>query len=176
MFSMKIARGIGVLKQLERSTNPIGVSAVIPGTAAGRSAEIARSPTPASIKAGQSHMGSATSLLPSFPCKGIRGRVTGFGALDSRLRGNDRGEKGNRLAKCDCPASRGGLKGPRRGCPRRSADMTKMQSASNAECDRAQPFAPQRRASICFLISAMALAGFRLLGQVRVQFMMVWQR
>src|SRR6266404_1893850 len=35
---------------------------------------------------------------------GIQGRVTGFGALDSRFRGNDRGEKGNRLAKCDCPA------------------------------------------------------------------------
>src|SRR6266481_3976341 len=35
---------------------------------------------------------------------GIQGRVTGLGALDSRLRGNDRGEKGNRLAKCDCPA------------------------------------------------------------------------
>jgi hypothetical protein len=141
MFSMKIARGIGVLKQLKCSTNPIGVSAVIPAQA------------------------------------GIRGRVAGLGALDSRFRGNDGGEKGNSLAKCDCPAIKGrGLKGPRRGCPRRSADMTKMQSASNAECDRAQPFAPQRRASICFLISAMALAGFRLLGQVRVQFMMVWQR
>src|SRR6266404_1581884 len=35
---------------------------------------------------------------------GIQGRVTGLGALDSRFRGNDRGEKGNRLAKCDCPA------------------------------------------------------------------------
>jgi hypothetical protein len=35
---------------------------------------------------------------------------------------------------------------------------------------------PQRRATISFLISAMALAGFRLFGQVRVQFMMVWQR
>src|SRR5476649_479325 len=41
---------------------------------------------------------------------------------------------------------------------------------------RAPSSAPQRRATICFLISAMALAGFRLLGQVRVQFMMVWQR
>ena len=39
---------------------------------------------------------------------GIQGRVTGFGALDSRLRGNDRGEKGNSLAKCDCPAIIGG--------------------------------------------------------------------
>src|SRR4029077_10738317 len=38
---------------------------------------------------------------------GIQGRVTGFGALDSRLRGNDRGEKGNSLAKCDCPAPAG---------------------------------------------------------------------
>jgi hypothetical protein len=28
---------------------------------------------------------------------GIQGRVTGFGALDSRLRGNDRGEKGNSI-------------------------------------------------------------------------------
>jgi hypothetical protein len=36
---------------------------------------------------------------------GIKGRVTGFGALDSRFCGNDRGEKGNSLAKCDCPAS-----------------------------------------------------------------------
>jgi hypothetical protein len=35
---------------------------------------------------------------------GIQGRVTGFGPLDSRLRGNDGGEKGNRLAMCDCPA------------------------------------------------------------------------
>jgi hypothetical protein len=35
---------------------------------------------------------------------GIQGRVTGFGALDSRFRGNDRGEKANSLAKCDCPA------------------------------------------------------------------------
>ena len=34
----------------------------------------------------------------------------------------------------------------------------------------------QRRATIIFLISAIALAGFRCLGQVRVQFMMVWQR
>src|SRR5690606_20823880 len=33
-----------------------------------------------------------------------------------------------------------------------------------------------RRAIISFLISAMARAGFRPLGQVRVQFMMVWQR
>src|SRR5579863_2785485 len=33
-----------------------------------------------------------------------------------------------------------------------------------------------RRSTIIFLISAMALAGLRLLGQVRVQFMMVWQR
>ena len=32
------------------------------------------------------------------------------------------------------------------------------------------------RATISFLISAMALAGFKPLGQVRVQFMMVWQR
>jgi hypothetical protein len=39
---------------------------------------------------------------------GIQGRVTGFGALDSRLRGNDRGEKGNSLAKCDCPDMGGG--------------------------------------------------------------------
>ena len=40
---------------------------------------------------------------------------------------------------------------------------------------RAPPL-PHRRATISFLISAMALAGFRLFGQVRVQFMMVWQR
>lgn len=32
------------------------------------------------------------------------------------------------------------------------------------------------RATIIFLISAMALAGLRPLGQVLVQFMMVWQR
>src|SRR6266446_2702144 len=38
---------------------------------------------------------------------GIQGRVTGFGALDSRFRGNDRGEKGNTLAKCDCAAIEG---------------------------------------------------------------------
>jgi hypothetical protein len=35
---------------------------------------------------------------------GIQGRVTGFGALDSRFRGNDREEKGNSIAKCDCRA------------------------------------------------------------------------
>jgi hypothetical protein len=40
---------------------------------------------------------------------GIQGRVTGFGALDSRLRGNDRGEKANSLAICDCPALAAGL-------------------------------------------------------------------
>jgi hypothetical protein len=34
----------------------------------------------------------------------------------------------------------------------------------------------ERRSTISFLISAMALAGFRPFGQVRVQFMMVWQR
>ncbi len=33
-----------------------------------------------------------------------------------------------------------------------------------------------RRAIINFLISAMASAGFRPFGQVREQFMMVWQR
>src|SRR5258708_34755364 len=39
-----------------------------------------------------------------IPAQGGReGRVRGFGALDSRLRGNDGGEKGNSLAKCDCP-------------------------------------------------------------------------
>jgi hypothetical protein len=36
---------------------------------------------------------------------GIEGRATGFGALDSRLRGNDRG------AKCDCPAPRARAEG-----------------------------------------------------------------
>ena len=34
----------------------------------------------------------------------------------------------------------------------------------------------QRRSTIIFLISAIALAGFKFFGQVRVQFMMVWQR
>jgi hypothetical protein len=34
----------------------------------------------------------------------------------------------------------------------------------------------QRRSTISFLISAIALAGFRFFGQVRVQFMIVWQR
>ena len=33
-----------------------------------------------------------------------------------------------------------------------------------------------RRSTINFLISAIALAGFRFFGQVRVQFMIVWQR
>jgi hypothetical protein len=32
------------------------------------------------------------------------------------------------------------------------------------------------RATIIFLISAMALAGLRFFGQVWAQFMMVWQR
>jgi hypothetical protein len=34
----------------------------------------------------------------------------------------------------------------------------------------------QRRSIISFLISPIALAGLRPLGQVLVQFMMVWQR
>ena len=33
-----------------------------------------------------------------------------------------------------------------------------------------------RRSTIIFLISAMALAGFRPLGQTLAQFMIVWQR
>ena len=33
-----------------------------------------------------------------------------------------------------------------------------------------------RRASISFLISPIAFAGFRPFGQVRAQFMIVWQR
>lgn len=33
-----------------------------------------------------------------------------------------------------------------------------------------------RRASISFLISPIACAGFKPFGQVRAQFMMVWQR
>ena len=33
-----------------------------------------------------------------------------------------------------------------------------------------------RRSTMSFLISAIALAGLRPFGQVRVQFMMVWQR
>ena len=33
-----------------------------------------------------------------------------------------------------------------------------------------------RRSTIIFLISAIALAGFRPFGQVCAQFMMVWQR
>ena len=33
-----------------------------------------------------------------------------------------------------------------------------------------------RRSTIAFLISAIAFAGFRFFGQVRVQFMIVWQR
>jgi hypothetical protein len=33
-----------------------------------------------------------------------------------------------------------------------------------------------RRSTIIFLISAIALAGFKPLGQVCAQFMMVWQR
>ncbi len=36
--------------------------------------------------------------------------------------------------------------------------------------------APYWRATISFLISAIAFAGFRPFGQVLVQFMMVWQR
>ena len=35
---------------------------------------------------------------------GIQRPKTRHSPLDSRLRGNDRGEKGNRLAMCDCPA------------------------------------------------------------------------
>jgi hypothetical protein len=45
-----------------------------------------------------------SSVIPAQA--GIQGRVTGFGALDSRLRGND----GNREVgepKCDCPALKG---------------------------------------------------------------------
>jgi hypothetical protein len=35
---------------------------------------------------------------------GIQRPKTRHSPLDSRLRGNDGGEKGNRLAMCDCPA------------------------------------------------------------------------
>jgi hypothetical protein len=37
---------------------------------------------------------------------GIQGRATGFGTLDSRLRGNDRGEKHEELEAARCPSSR----------------------------------------------------------------------
>ena len=55
-----------------------------------------------------------------------------------------------------------------------SPAMTKRGGEKNRARGARAP--PQRRATISFLISAMALAGFRLFGQVRVQFMMVWQR
>ena len=53
--------------------------------------------------------------------------------------------------------------------PRRGEDM---------QCRRfaARIAYAERRSTISFLISAIALAGFRPFGQVRVQFMMVWQR
>jgi len=35
---------------------------------------------------------------------GIQRLKTRHSPLDSRFRGNDRGEKGNSIAKCDCPA------------------------------------------------------------------------
>src|SRR6266481_3339432 len=38
---------------------------------------------------------------------GIQRPKTRHSPLDSRLRGNDRGEKGNSLAKCDCPVIEG---------------------------------------------------------------------
>src|SRR5260370_8375347 len=38
---------------------------------------------------------------------GIQRPKTRHSPLDSRLRGNDRGEKGNTLAKCDCAAIEG---------------------------------------------------------------------
>lgn len=41
---------------------------------------------------------------------------------------------------------------------------------------RPQTHCCYRLATIIFLISAIAFAGFRFFGQVRVQFMMVWQR
>jgi len=47
--------------------------------------------TPRAIAFGFSDLSLA--VIPAQA--GIQGRVTGFGALDSRLRGNDRGEKGS---------------------------------------------------------------------------------
>jgi hypothetical protein len=40
----------------------------------------------------------------------------------------------------------------------------------------AAPISSYRRSTMSFLISAIALAGLRFFGQVRVQFMIVWQR
>ncbi len=40
----------------------------------------------------------------------------------------------------------------------------------------AKSIAYERRSTISFLISAIALAGLSPFGQVRAQFMMVWQR
>jgi len=95
---------------------------------------------------------------------------------------------GTRLHLCGAtgkPAARGpqGKTPPRtfqgramRGLPCRSERSEGARNHTGAT-HRANPVAVQiTRSTISFLISAMALAGFSPLGQVLVQFMMVWQR
>ena len=68
----------------------------------------------------------------------------------------------------------------------RYAIMRASKSTQRVPQETAGPFAPYRnsvartpqtaRATIIFLISAIALAGFRPFGQALAQFMIVWQR
>ena len=56
-------------------------------------------------------------------------------------------------------------------------DRDPQKKAPMAPFDKSVARRPQTaRAIIIFLISAMAFAGFRPLGQVLAQFMIVWQR
>ncbi len=60
--------------------------------------------------------------------------------------------------------------------PERSEGSGFRRTACSFRPTSACPSHAIRRSTISFLISAIALAGLRPFGQVRVQFMMVWQR
>ena len=59
-----------------------------------------------------------------------------------------------------------------------SGKPTLVEGSNSAHYSTTRPHAPSiyRRNTSSFLISAIALAGLRFFGQVRVQFMIVWQR
>ncbi len=67
--------------------------------------------------------------------------------------------------------SRGGVNPPGAGPKKKRAGDGEV-TGPVSECLWDQSW----RSTIIFLIDAMALAGFRPLGQVLAQFMMVWQR
>ena len=72
----------------------------------------------------------------------------------------------------NCPRPGGRRRGRRSRLSAQAATRSASRPSPRSGSARGQP----SRSSICSLISPIALAGFRPLGQVWVQFMMVWQR